>query len=63
MSLHFSPPVKEVGLADSQIANIADESFGDEEGAGTPLTFGADSIRVSHSSKVSISYDVQKVDD
>lgn len=50
-------------MADNQIADIASETYGDEEGAGSPLTFGADQIRVSHSSRVSISYDVQKVDD
>ena len=62
ISLHFSPPAKEVGLADSQVFDIADETFGDED-AGSVLTFGADAIRVSHSSRISISYDVQKVDD
>lgn len=43
--------------------DIAGDSFGDEENAGQVETISADSIKVGHMSRVSISYDVQKVDD
>ena len=45
------------------MSDIASESFGDEEGAGVVVTIGADQIRISNQSRVSISYDVAKVDD
>lgn len=43
--------------------DIAGESFGDEEGAGHVMTIGTDEISIGHMSRVSISYDVAKVDD
>ena len=43
--------------------DIAGETFGDEEGAGQVVTIGSDQVSIGHLSKVSISYDVQKVDD
>ena len=43
--------------------DIAGESFGDEDQAGETIAIGADAIKVGHMSRISISYDVQKVDD
>lgn len=64
MSIHFSPPSQQVSFeGGSGVIDIACESFGDEEGAGEVLTIGADQIRIIHKSRVSISYDVAKVDD
>ena len=64
MSLHFTSPTQQVLFSDGLgVMDIASESFGDEENAGQTVTIGADSIKVGHMSKVSISYDVQKVDD
>lgn len=64
MSLHFTPPSQQVLYSTGVgMQDIASESFGDEDGAGQVVTIGSDEIRVGHMSRVSISYDVQKVDD
>ena len=64
LSLHFSPPTRQVTFAGTAgVQDIAGDSFGDDQGAGEPLTISAEQIKVSHLSKVSMSYDVAKVDD
>ena len=67
MSLHFTTPTQQVLYsstgATAGMQDIAGESFGDEEGAGQVLTIGTDEISIGHMSRVSISYDVAKVDD
>lgn len=45
------------------MVDIADESFGDSEDAGSVPTMGTSGITVGHKSRLSISYDVAKVDD
>ena len=45
------------------IQDIADENFGDEEDAGEVPTIGTGDIKIGHISRVSISFDVQKVDE
>jgi len=62
LSLHFSPPTRQVTF-DSVISDIGGETFGDEENAGQTITLGADQVKVAHISKISLSYDVSKVDD
>mmetsp|Transcript_5677 Transcript_5677/g.7607 ORF Transcript_5677/g.7607 Transcript_5677/m.7607 type:complete len:103 (-) Transcript_5677:144-452(-) len=63
LSLHVTPPAKQVLLAGSDgVKDIASEDFGDDESAEV-VTLGASGVRIAHVSRVSISYDVQKVDD
>ena len=45
------------------VLDIADEDFGDDVDSADVISVGAGGIRVAHVSRVSISYDVQKVDD
>ena len=65
LSLHFSPPSKQVLFtgASFEKIDIASDSFGDEPDAGTVQAIGTDQVRVAHLSRVSISFDVSKVDD
>lgn len=62
LSVHFSIPTRQVTY-DSVVRDISSDTFGDEEDAGQMATVGADQLRVAHLSKISVSYDVSKVDD
>ena len=63
LSLHITPPAQQVLPASSPgVLDIAGEDFGDDNSAEV-VSFGADGVRVAHVSRVSISYDVQKIDD
>ena len=63
LSIHFSPPTKQVLFTgNSSKMDIASDTFGDEEGAGE-MVIGADQVKIAHLSRVSISFDVSKVDD
>ena len=59
--MHFTEPVQEV-LYSGEISqfDIADNEV-DESNFGEVLS--KDQIRVAHTTKLSISYDVQKIDD
>ena len=64
LSLHFSPPTKQVLFTgNSEKIDIASDTFGDEADAGSVTAIGADQVRIAHLSRVSISFDVSKVDD
>lgn len=45
------------------MGDVGSESFGDEISAGVVETISSDKIRIGHTSRLSISYDVQKVDE
>ena len=64
MSLHFTPPTQQVFLqGGSGMFDIAGDSFGDDFASETARIIDTSSLKVEHSSRISISYDVQKVDD
>jgi len=61
ISLHVTPPTQQVMYAGSDgILDIASDTYGDDyaEQASVPID-----LEVCHASRVSISYDVAKVDD
>ena len=68
LSLHFTTPEQEVLLSSdivsAQFEDIASDSFGDgfDESKDLP-TIGADLIRVGTTTKLSITYNVQRVHD
>ena len=68
LSLHYTSPEKEVlfgsSPAGSLFEDIGGDSFGDEfDASQESKTFGGDQVRVGTTTRLSITYNVQKVDD